>query len=137
MIVNVFYKIYYKILSEVESVGKEVRKGSTTAISCVITGITETVTVTWQTVTEPVSESKFNSVQGSLSGGTQTSILTVDSTEVTEDKAYTCRVTSGYYPDSGYFDNTVNLNVFGMYTSLLTLEIGVNDTCCMNIPFIS
>ena len=118
MIINIFYKIYYKILSEVESVGKEVRKGSTTAFSCVITGITETVTVAWRTATEPVSGSKFNSVQGSHSGGTQTSTLTVDSTEVSDDKSYTCRVTSGYYPDSGYFDNTVNLNVFGMYTSL-------------------
>ena len=96
----------------------EVRKGSTTTISCVITGITETVTVSWRTATEPVSGSKFTSVQGSHSGGTQTSTLTVDSTEVTEDKAYTCRVTSGSFPDSGYFDNTVILNVFGMYTSL-------------------
>ena len=127
MIVDVFYKIYYKILSEVESVGKEVRKGSTTAISCVITGITETVTVAWRTSTEPVSESKFNSVQGSHSGGTQTSTLTVDSTEVTEDKAYTCRVTSGYYPDSGYFDNAINLNVFGMYTLLLISKNNFND----------
>ena len=96
----------------------EVRKGSTTTISCVITGITETVTVSWRTATEPVSGSKITSLQGSHSGGTQTSTLTVDSTDVTEDKVYTCRVTSGSFPDSGYFDNTVNLNVFGMYTSL-------------------
>ena len=81
-----------------------------------ITGITERVTVAWRTATEPVSGSKFNSVQGSHSGGTQTSTLTVDSTEVTEDKAYTCRVTSGSLPDSGNFDNTVNLNIFGTYT---------------------
>ena len=80
-----------------------------------ITGIAETVTVSWRTATEPVSGSKFNSVQGSYSSGTQISTLTVDSTEVTEDKAYTCRVTSGSYPDSGHFDNTVNLNVFGEY----------------------
>ena len=89
------------------------KKGSTTTISCVISGITETVTVSWRTATEPVSGSKFNFVQGSQSGGTQTSTLTVDSTEVTEDKAYTCRVSSGSLPDSGNFDNTVNLNVFG------------------------
>ena len=78
-----------------------------------ITGITERVTVAWRTSTEPVSGLKFTSVQGSHSGGTQTSTLTVDSTEVTEDKAYTCRVTSGSYPASGHFENTVNLNVFG------------------------
>ena len=89
---------------------------STTTISCVITGITERVTVAWRTSTEPVSGSKFNFVQGSHSGGTQTSTLTVDSTEVTEDKAYTCRVTSGSLPDSGHFDSNVNLNVFGKYS---------------------
>ena len=79
-----------------------------------ITGITSTVTVVWRTATEPVSGSKFNFVKGSHSGGTQTSTLTVDSTEVTEDKAYTCRVTSGSLPGSGHFDNTINLNVYGM-----------------------
>ena len=101
--------------SDIQSVEKEVKQGSTTKISCVITGITETVTVSWRTASEPVSGSKFTSVQGSHSDGTQTSTLTVDSTEVTEDKAYTCRVTSGSLPDSGHFDNTVNLNVFGVY----------------------
>ena len=93
---------------------KEVKKGSTTTISCVITGITETVTVVWRTATEPVSGSKFKSSQGTHSGGTQTTTLTVDSTEVIEDKAYTCRITSGSFPDSNHFDNTVNLNVYCM-----------------------
>ena len=82
-------------------------------ISCVITGITETVTVSWRTATEPVSGGIFTSVQGSHSGGTQTSTLTVDSTEVMKDTAYTCRVSSGSFPDSGHFDNTVDLTVFG------------------------
>ena len=91
----------------------EVRKGSTTTISCVITGITETVTVSWRTATEPVSGSKITSLQGSHSGGTQTSTLTVDSTDVTEDKTYTCRVTSGSFPDSNSFDHSVNLDVYG------------------------
>ena len=90
--------------------------GSTTTISCVITGITETVTVSWRTATGPVTGDKFTLDQGSHSNGTQTSTLTVDSTEVTEDKAYTCRVTSGSLSDSGHFDNTVNLNVFGRQT---------------------
>ena len=106
---------------------KEVRKGSTTTISCEITGITETVTVAWRTAAGPITGEKNTSVQGSHSNGTQTSTLTVDSTEVTEDKAYTCRVTSGSFPESSYFDNTVNLNVFGMFDSLLKLPIKVND----------
>ena len=117
----------FSSLSDVQSIEKEVKKGSTTTISCVITGITETVTVSWRTATEPVSGSKFNSVQGSHSGGTQTSTLTVDSSEVTEDKTYTCRLTSESFPDSGNFDNTVNLNVFGMFSSLLKLLVKLND----------
>ena len=118
-----FRRNKYELLSDVQSVEKEVKKGSTTTISCVVTGITETVTVSWRTATAPVSGSKFDSVQGSHSDGTQTSTLTVDSTEVTEDKAYTCRVTSGSLPDSGHFDNTVNLNVFGAYTELKIIGI--------------
>ena len=105
---------------------REVKKGSATTISCLITGITETITVSWQTAAGPVTGEKFKFDQGSHSDGTQTSTLTVDSTEVTEDKAYTCRVTSGSLPDSGHFDNTVNLNVFGKYTSLRILAIEMN-----------
>ncbi|XP_063675242.1 uncharacterized protein LOC134811997 [Bolinopsis microptera] len=79
---------------EFESVNKEVKKGSDTTISCVITGLTETATVTWRTSTGPVTAEKFTSVQGSHSGGKQTSTLAVDGTLVNEDTAYTCRVTS-------------------------------------------
>ena len=103
-----------------------------------ITGIAETVTVSWRTATEPVSGSKFDTGQGSHSDGTQTSTLTVDSTEVTEDKAYTCRVTSGSFPDSGHFDNTVNLNVFGMHILLriLTIEISLSSSeVWIGLPF--
>ncbi|XP_063678551.1 mucin-22-like [Bolinopsis microptera] len=97
---------------DVESVHKEVKKGSDTTISCVITGLTETATVTWRTSTGPVPTKKFTSVQGSQSGGTQTSTLAVEGTLVNEDTAYTCRVTSGSLPDSGQSDTTVNLNVY-------------------------
>ena len=91
------------------------KKGSDTTISCVITGITETATVTWRTSTGPVPADKFTPVQGSHYEGTQTSTLTVDGTLVNEDTAYTCRVTSGSFPDSSYADTTVNLNVYGMF----------------------
>ena len=100
-------------LSDVQSVNKEVKQGSTTTISCVITGITETATVSWRTSTGEVSGDKFTAVQGSHSDGTQTSTLAVDGTQVTVDTAYTCRVTSGSLSESGHFDTTVNLNVFG------------------------
>ena len=103
-----------KITSDVESVSKEVKKGSDTTISCVITGITETATVTWRTSTGPVPADKFTPVQGSHYDGTQTSTLTVEGTLVNEDTAYTCRVTSGSLPDSSQSETTVNLNIYSM-----------------------
>ena len=89
--------------------------GSATTISCVITGIKETATVIWRTSTGPVPAEKFIPTQGSHSGGTQTSTLTVYGALVNEDTAYNCRVTSGSLPDSSHSDTTVNLNVYGMY----------------------
>ena len=106
------------IFPDVESVSKEVEKGSTTTISCVITGITDTATVTWRTSTGEVSGDEFTVNQGSHSEGTQTSTLAVDGTQVNVDTAYTCRVTSGSLPESGHFDTTVNLNVFGKTLSI-------------------
>ena len=91
------------------------KKGSDTTISCAITGLTETATVTWRTSTGPVPAEKFTSIQGNHSGGAQTSTLAVDGTLVNEDTAYTCRVTSGFLPDSSHSDTTVNLNVYGMF----------------------
>ena len=102
------------IISDVESVSKEVKKGSDTTISCVITGVTETATVTWRTNTGPVPAEKFTPVQGSHSEGTQTSTLAVDGTLVNEDTSYTCKVTSGSLPHSSHSETTVNLNVYGM-----------------------
>ena len=85
------------------------KKGSPTTISCVITGITDTATVTWRTSTGEVSGDEFTVNQGSHSKGTQTSTLAVNGTQVNVDTAYTCRVISGRYPASGQFDTTVNL----------------------------
>ena len=104
-----------KSTSDVESVDKEVKKGSATTISCIITGIKETATVTWRTRTGPVPAEKFIRVQGSQFGGTQTSTLSVDGTLVNKNTAYTCRVSSGSIPDSSHSDTTVNINVYGMF----------------------
>ena len=89
------------------------KKGTATTISCVISGITETATVSWRTNSGPVSGSNFEQEQGSEAGGKQTSTLTVKAAGVNEDTAYTCRVTSGVLTDSQHSDTTVNLNVYG------------------------
>ena len=106
--------VLLKITSDVESVSKEVKKGSDTTISCVITEFMETATVTWLTSTGQVPANKFTPVQRIHYDGTQTSTLAVDGTLVNEDTAYTCRVTSGSLPDSSHSETTVNLNIYGM-----------------------
>ncbi|XP_063678553.1 mucin-22-like [Bolinopsis microptera] len=113
---------------DVESVHKDVKKGSDTTISCVITGLTETATVTWRTSTGPVPAEKFTHVQGSQSGGTQTSTLAVDGTLVNKDTAYTCRVTSGSLPDSSHSDTTVNLNVYDVESVHKDVKKGSDTT---------
>ncbi|XP_063691323.1 basement membrane-specific heparan sulfate proteoglycan core protein-like [Bolinopsis microptera] len=126
----------------VESVNIEVKKGSHATISCIITGITEIATVTWRTSTGPVPAEKFTPVQGSHSAGTQTSTLAVDGTLVTEDTAYTCRVTSGSLPDSNFSDTSVNLNVYdvesvytevkkGSYATISCIITGITGTAAV------
>ncbi|KAL5247396.1 hypothetical protein ACHWQZ_G019314 [Mnemiopsis leidyi] len=128
---------------DVSFTDKEVKQGSTTTISCVITGITYTATVSWRTSTGEVSGDKFTAVQGSHSDGTQTSTLAVDGTQVNVDTVYTCRVTSGSLPDSGSFDTTVNLNVFdvksvnkevkqGSTTTISCVITGITDTATVS-----
>jgi hypothetical protein len=103
---------------------KEVKKDSDTTISCVITGITAKVTVSWRTSSGEVSGDNLIPNQGTYSEGKQTSTLTVKGTEVATDTAYTCRVTSGSV-DS---DTTVNLNVCGTLQDLLNRMIEISES---------
>jgi hypothetical protein len=92
-----------------------VKKGFETKISCVISGITAAATVSWWTSTGEVSGSNFTPVPGTYSNEKQLQIstLTVKGSQVNDDTAYTCRVTSGTYPNSDHLDTTVNLNTYG------------------------
>ena len=83
-------------------------KGTTTTLSCVITGMKDTATVVWSTSTGEVTGEEFEVVKGSNVEGTQTSTLAVDGTQVNVDAVYTCRVDS-----SSIADTSVYLNVFG------------------------
>jgi hypothetical protein len=98
--------------SEVESVSKEVKTGTNTTISCVVTGLTAEATLSWLTSSGEVSGENFTSSQGKYSNGKQTSTLAVKGTQVNSDTAYTCRVTSGSTP-TFESDTIVDLNVYG------------------------
>ena len=88
-------------------------KGSTTTISCVITGMKDTATVVWSSNTGEVTGEEFKVVRGSNVEGTQTSTLAVDGNQVNVDAVYTCRVNSSSIPDTAVY-----LNVFGMFRSV-------------------
>lgn len=92
------------------------KKGSDATLSCVITGAASKVKVKWLSGTaELESNDNFTPTEGTYSDGKQTSTLTVKGSQVSTDTTYTCRVTSGEYPNSGYRDKTVNLNVYGRF----------------------
>ena len=113
--------------SEVEEVSKEVKKGSETTISCVITGLSDaTATVSWQIPTgEAATGDNFNLVPGTQAGGEQTSTLLVKGPVVSVDTAYTCRVTSGTIAASGPSDTIVNLDVYGNFQDRILHDWGI------------
>ena len=99
---NTFY------CSDVEAVSKEVKTGTETTLSCVITGLTVQATITWHDSTGE----ELTSTPGNISNDEQITTLVVSSAAVTSDAVYTCRVTSGEYPDSDPQDTEVQLNVY-------------------------
>ena len=99
------------------------KKGSETKLSCVITGLTAKATVSWRTSSGEVSGDNFTPTRGTFDKGKQTSTLAVKGTQVNTDTVYTCRVTSGSLPDSGYSDKTVYLNVFGKHLRRNSLSL--------------
>ena len=103
------------MLSAVEAKSKEVKTGTATTISCVITGLSgKTAAVTWKDAEgETVTGANFTPAQGTQDGGTQTTTLFVKGDAVAEDKVYTCQVTSGTYTGSAASDTAVNLDVYG------------------------
>ena len=81
-------------------------KGTETTLTCKITGLSATATVTWMKgseVDEGVNE-------GALTEDTQTATLTVSDPQ--EDTEYTCVVTSGEYPASSSSTTLVTLNTY-------------------------
>ena len=97
-----------------EAKDAEVATGTETTISCVITGISATASVSWFKPSETKVEAgaNFEISSGTEDKGTQTATLKVKTDEVKSDIAYTCRVKSG---TSTHHDTTVNLNTYGRF----------------------
>ena len=108
------------MLSEVQAVSFEVKSGTDTTISCVITGLggTEAAAVSWidSDTGKAVAGDNFVAVAGTRDpdvAGKQTTTLRVKTDAVKADKTYTCQVKSGALTDSAASDTVVNLDVYG------------------------
>ena len=89
----------------------EVKSGTKTTISCVITGITSPINVKWLESSGGVIEmdaDNYTPNSGTLDNNRQTATLEVKG--ATEDKTFTCRV---IFPGSSSYDTDVQLNVYG------------------------
>ena len=96
--------------SDVEAINKDAFIGTSTIISCKISGLEAKATVTW----EKGDKSIDGSVEGTLEDDKiQTSTLTVASPQ--DDDVYTCLVTSGQYALSAPSETTVKINTFCKY----------------------
>ena len=113
-VIKLFYRLTF-IISGVEAKSKEVKIGTATTISCAITGLGATATVTWTDSDGNAlpGDSDFTATEGTSTDGTQTTTLLVASGSVAQDTAYICKVTSGQYTESAVSDTTVNLDVYG------------------------
>ena len=100
-----------------ETTSKENLRGTETTITCKITSISKQMSIAWSGFT--VSDN-FVPSSGSYDPATnsQTGTLTVKSGAVSQDKTYTCTITSTVNPESASKSVDVELNVYGKKYSL-------------------
>ena len=88
--------------------------GKDTKISCVITGITTDVIVTWlQKGTMIDLTSTHTTSLTELENNSQTAKLMVQGSQVSSDTEYVCKVKSIEFLSSPSSDTTVHLNTYG------------------------
>ena len=125
------------LFTAVEAVSKEVLVNTETVISCKITQINEQMSIEWSGFTQG---SNFDPKQGSYDpkSNSQTGTLTVKSSLVSEDKIYTCTVSSIQYPLSSKKIIDVSLDIYCKFFNLpsivITFYFSFNlQSCSMNI----
>ncbi len=109
-------KPIYNILLDIETVSKDAYEGTSTTISCKITGLTVKATVTWKLDQDTIPASSITEGELNPSHGTQTSTLTV--ANPAGDRIYTCVVTSGLYSsDSAPSETSASLSTYCKFSS--------------------
>ena len=84
----------------------EVKVGTPCTLSCTVTGITSSVTITWRGYTTNQAEE----IDMDLSGGRQTKLLKLLESEVTVGKGYVCSISGS---NSGSQEAYAHLHVYG------------------------
>ena len=114
MLFHVDHKFVF-FISDIQAVHKEQLKDTEAMISCIVTGLTKALdNVNWTKSDDSTIASgtdDFTIDIGSYSGGTQTTTLTVPTTETDQDKTYKCLITSDEHSETDK-STTVSLKVF-------------------------
>jgi hypothetical protein len=113
----IFFQLYHRTSTPtvtfpaISVYGKEVAANTTAVISCSVTDITEQMNITWSGFD---ADDRYVQTSGSYDDSTnsQTGTLTVDQSATTEDKTYTCTVTSLQNMYSAEATADVILNVY-------------------------
>ncbi|KAL5255600.1 hypothetical protein ACHWQZ_G010988 [Mnemiopsis leidyi] len=113
----------------IEAIRAEVREGTRTNISCIISNVlSEGVSVSWMDGNTALTE---NVETSSVNGRQQISKLTVENPTV--DKVYTCVIRSNTYNRDQAYPIEVNLDVYEITTQSCDVLIGTNSTLTCNI----
>ena len=108
------------LVSDVETTNVEVKVGTPCTLSCTVTGITSSVTMTWRGFTPGQAEE----IDVDLSGGSQTKELRLLESEVTMGlKDYVCSISSSI---SGPQETYAYLHVYGKISLTFLLLINKN-----------
>ncbi len=104
--------------SAVTAVSKEVLSGTDAVeISCEVTGLSKTAAVKWvnKDNADVKGTSGFTVVEGTESGGTQKTTLTVAKEQTTADAKYTCQITPASPDSTTVISKDVSLNIFSKF----------------------
>ena len=93
---------------------KEVGSGTSTTLSCAVSDITQTVSITWSSAGSPVtSGGGVTANSGELVASSQTATLGITSPDA--DTTYTCEVKSGALQSSEPASKSVAVFVYSKY----------------------
>ena len=105
-----------------EAHSKEVGSGSSATLSCVVSDISEAVSITWKSSDgSVVDKSGITTSSGEFDGTFQTATLTIESAE--NEETFACEAKSIKYPDIDPVTKTVQVFVYSKFRLLTEMTI--------------